>query len=129
MSEEEIGLLRSDIRELAGTIDSLDRAVRGDEDDPGGLLAQSRDHEARLTAHDRRAWAIKWLGSPLLGVLSAVVVWGGAQLWAQYVEGRAELREDTVALAVLKERVERTNETIESNQTEILRAIRREGER
>ena len=44
MSEDEITLIRSDIRELSGTIDSLDRAVRGDEDEPGGLLADVRDH-------------------------------------------------------------------------------------
>jgi len=129
MSEEEIGLLRSDIRELAVTIDSLDRAVRGDEDDPGGLLAQSRDHEVRLTAHDRRAWAIRWFGSPLLAALASVCVWGGTQLWEVYVERSAEVRGNTVAVAVIKERIDGISDEIETNQGEILRAIRREGER
>src|SRR3990172_2519849 len=105
MSEDEITLIRSDIRGLCGTIDSLDRAVRGDDDTPG-LLADVRGINARLVVHDRRAWAIRWLGSPLLGALSAVIVWGAAQVWAQYTERNAELRSNTVAVAVIKERLD-----------------------
>ena len=125
MSEDEITLIRSDIRELSGTIDSLDRAVRGDEDEPGGLLADVRDHEARLTTHDRRAWAIRWFGSPLIAALASVCVWGGTQLWEGYVERNAEVRSNTVALAIIKERVDGISDELESNQIEILRAIRR----
>jgi len=127
MSEDEITLIRSDIRELSGTIDSLDRAVRGDEDSPGGLLADVRDHEARLTTHDRRAWAIVWLGPPIFGALASVLVWGAAQIWEGYVERNAELRATTVAVAVIKERIDGLSDEIETNQQEILRAVRRSG--